>query len=286
VINVWKNDHGFKLYKQLTGTHTGDIEIAKILKLPETHKSALTSGSYLVFSACYDCTAVCWDLETEQPIRTFADHTRPVWCLDSTYRPDGTITLVTGAVDNTIRVWDVENAKCLHIIPDHRAAVRCIQLFTMHGSDELMIASGSYDCFVFISNMHTVISKYKHNATVIGLQLFEKDEDTYMVTCCFDSKLRLFNLTTGSLVRTFHGHTAGVFSMHVVIDYGLIVSGSKDLTIRVWDLNESKSFLVLKPAHISQRINGIQMKINSDGSITIISAQGTQVSTLDFDPAI
>ena len=51
-----------------------------------------------------------------------------------------------------------------------------------------------------------------------------------------DQTLRVWDLETGTCLRTLKGHTAGVRSVSVTPEGRRMVSGSRDRTVRVWDL--------------------------------------------------
>ncbi len=58
----------------------------------------------LVFTACLDGAARCWDLRTGACVRTYGGHEDAVQ--DIAVSPDGAM-LLTGADDNTARVFRV-----------------------------------------------------------------------------------------------------------------------------------------------------------------------------------
>ena len=51
-----------------------------------------------------------------------------------------------------------------------------------------------------------------------------------------DRTLRLWDLQTGQLLRTFAGHTEGVSAVSVSSDGRHALSGSRDRTLKLWDL--------------------------------------------------
>jgi WD40 repeat protein len=51
-----------------------------------------------------------------------------------------------------------------------------------------------------------------------------------------DSTVKVWNSDTGTLVRNFRGHTGLVSSVAFTSDGQLLVSGSRDGTVKVWDL--------------------------------------------------
>lgn len=53
-----------------------------------------------------------------------------------------------------------------------------------------------------------------------------------------DGSIKLYNITSQSLVTTLSGHSERVTSLKILNSYGsLLASGSKDRTINIWNLN-------------------------------------------------
>jgi WD40 repeat protein len=61
-----------------------------------------------------------------------------------------------------------------------------------------------------------------------------------------DQTLKLWDLQTGGVVKTFHGHTHYIFSISTSSDCTTIVSGSADETIRVWDIQTGECHRVIE----------------------------------------
>lgn len=59
-----------------------------------------------------------------------------------------------------------------------------------------------------------------------------------------DTSVRLWDLVTGDCLRTFDGHTDGVYSI-AWHDEALAASGSRDRTIRLWDVGSGSTLRVL-----------------------------------------
>lgn len=85
-----------------------------------------------------------------------------------------------------------------------------------------------------------------HQGPVNAIQL----KGDYLVSASSDALIKLWQVSTGDLIREFAGHKHGLAC--VQYDGKTIVSGSNDHTIRVWDAevnkldNNLKSFLTLK----------------------------------------
>ena len=51
-------------------------------------------------------------------------------------------TMVTSALDDTVRVWDINLGRCIGLLEGHQASVRCLQV------EENIVATGSMDASI------------------------------------------------------------------------------------------------------------------------------------------
>lgn len=56
-----------------------------------------------------------------------------------------------------------------------------------------------------------------------------------------DREIRLWDISSGHLITTYQGHRDMVNSLDFSWDDRVLVSGSADCTVRVWDLQESST---------------------------------------------
>ncbi|KAI0965864.1 quinon protein alcohol dehydrogenase-like superfamily [Xylaria arbuscula] len=78
-----------------------------------------------------------------------------------------------------------------------------------------------------------------HTDSVMCLQIYNK----FLVTGSYDASIKLWNLDSGSLVRTFLGHAAGIRAIQ--FDGSKIVSGSLDETIKIWNWQTGQCLLTI-----------------------------------------
>jgi WD40 repeat protein len=79
----------------------------------------------------------------------------------------------------------------------------------------------------------------------VGTLSFSLD-GTLLVSGSNDETLKLWDVQTGGVVKTFHGHINRVFSVSISADHTIIVSGSEDQTIRLWNVQMGECYHVME----------------------------------------
>ena len=65
-----------------------------------------------------------------------------------------------------------------------------------------------------------------------------------------DNTIKLWDMQTGGVIKTFYGHTNWVRSVSISADCTMIASGSTDKTIRLWNIQTGKCHCVIKQRDI------------------------------------
>ena len=164
-------------------------------------------------------------LESGSNMKTLPAHNDAITALDFDM-PFG--TMVTAALDDTVRVWDLNLGRCMGFLEGHTASVRCLQV------EDNIVATGSMDASIRLWDLSRAkYEPYEHRADAEenvedddGLGFGNTDEDappppppSSMDEC------PLFVL---------EAHVDEVTALHLRGD--LLVSGSADKTLRQWDL--------------------------------------------------
>ena len=125
-------------------------------------------------------------------------------------------------------------------------------------------------------------------------------DGTSLVSGGFDKTIKLWDVQTGGVVKTFYGHTHRIQFISISANFTMIASGSDDKTIRLWDIQTEECCRVIMqqswvccvrfsptdPQHLISvsgdkiwqwDINGHQIKPTYDGSSIAFSPDGTQV---------
>lgn len=164
-------------------------------------------------------------LEPGSNIRTLTAHDECITSLDFDM-PFG--TMVTAALDDTVRVWDLNLGRCMGLLEGHTASVRCLQV------EDNIVATGSMDASIRLWDLSRAkYEPYENNVGEEdddGLGFGNADEDApppppakSMEEC------PLFVL---------EAHVDEVTALHLKGD--TLVSGSADKTLRQWDLAKGR----------------------------------------------
>jgi division protein 1 len=140
-------------------------------------------------------------------------------------------TMVTAALDDTVRVWDLNAGRCMGMLEGHLSSVRCLQV------EDDIVATGSMDASIRLWDLSKAQYAPRDGNRINkdepeeddGLD-FENEGDappppppTSMQDC------PLFSL---------EAHVAEITALHFRGD--TLVSGSADKTLRQWDLEKGR----------------------------------------------
>jgi len=207
-----------------TGSSDGTVRLHDVATQQRTmtftgHEEAVLSvdispdGRWLLTSS-YDNTARLWNLETGDPLRVLRGHNWWVW--QARFSPDGR-RVVTASQDGKAVVWQVETS-------GHQVRVTKLTEFVEHDGpvyaaafapDGGRIASAGHDGSV------RIWSPLQIEPISVQARLQGKPDPA-------------------NPQRRLSGHTAPVRSVSFSPDGSLLVSGSQDNTVRVWDFRSGK----------------------------------------------
>jgi WD40 repeat protein len=106
--------------------------------------------------------------------------------------------------------------------------------------DGRRLAMGAERNTVKIRDLQTgkELQLWGHKGEVYTLAFSPDAEGRWVASAGEDSVVRVWDSHTGKLVRNFRSHTGLVSSLSFSPDGRLLVSGSRDHTVKVWDLTQ------------------------------------------------
>ena len=143
-------------------------------------------------------------------------------------------TMVTSALDDTVRVWDLNRGRCIGLLEGHQASVRCLQV------DDNIVATGSMDASIRLWDLSQAdYTPYESTSSHSPIQEGnEEDELAYEEPDNQPSPQPAPSGMRNCALTTLSGHVAEITALNFRGD--TLVSGSADKTLRQWDLTKGR----------------------------------------------
>lgn len=187
------------------------------------------SGDQFVASS-YNKVFALWNVAKTQPIRTFRGHREKPSAL--IFTPDGR-HVVSGSPDKTLRVWEVATAR---EVARFEANAFTTNLVAPVANTNLLVTGGGW-------NMDDLARKGDGDYSIYLRRLPESvwpqaEAETNEIT----------------EVRRFEGHTDFIEGVAFSADGSLLLTGSPDKTVRLWDAATSEELMTL---NAGEEINSV-----------------------------
>jgi len=251
-LKLWDVASGQEI-RTFTGHRFG---VTRVLFTPDG-QTALSGSS--------DGTIKHWDLASAKEIRTFTGTTLArniAGAVSIALSPDGR-TLLSGAWDGTVKLWDVPSGRELYTFTGHtyaaemRAALRVaispdgrtglsgsvatpVKLWSVTPGRELRVLTGlTAPAYSVRFSADGRLALSGGATTGYGPRITTVQQGT-------NKSLKLWDVATGNLLRTFEGHTNAISSVALSPDGRTALSGSWDHTIKLWDLASGQEIRTLR----------------------------------------
>jgi len=189
-------------------------------------------GQWLAFGASKLGQLLVWEWQSESYILKQQGHFDSMNAL--VYTPDGQ-RVITTADDGKIKVWDVKSGFCIVTFTEHTSGVTACE-FTKKGN-VLFTSSldGSIRAWDLIRyrNFRTFTAPTRLSFSCMAI------DPSGEVVCAgsLDSfDIHTWSVQTGQLLDRLAGHEGPVSSLAFAPDGSVLVSGSWDHTVRIWNI--------------------------------------------------
>lgn len=232
----------------VTGSSDNTLKLwdfwGKVLKTYHAHLSEVLcvdvdwEGGRMVSGGLASMVKV-WEIHRGMPVDTLNCDSGGVFCVSVDWQQD---KLVCGA-GKTLHVWDISvktivtedkvfKPQCLHSLVGHTSQVNGVLVDWLNG----IAFSGSLDKTLCHWNLSTgeLLQTFSEDLGEVWCMSGDLSRRSF-VTGDSNGKLKVWDSTTRTCVKTLSGHTDCVISLSRVRE-GFMLSGGRDGTARVWDL--------------------------------------------------
>ncbi|MBY2985685.1 caspase family protein [Rhizobium leguminosarum] len=241
----------------LTGNDDGsasiwDLQSPGNVRTLKGHSASVTAVSFSpdgsrALTGSSDKTLKLWDVASGSEIRTFVGHSASVSFV--AYEKGGTSALSAGQ-DGLIKRWDVSSGKELrslgHVDDGQKMDGDRIMSAALSPDGRFLLAGiGDKSLNLWDLNAGKVVRTFKGHATIFdhfvtSIAFLPDGKQALSTSVSMDSfaskVMILWDIASGKQIRSFSGHTGGVYSVAVSPDGAFAVSAGDDHTTRRWSL--------------------------------------------------
>ena len=235
-----------------------------------------TSSQAFIATGGRDGVVRLFYMNDNEPFAQLEGHTNGIMCL-CTFQPndeDGSPVVISGGRDKTVRVWVVSTRSSFTVLKGHEDTVWCVQCVQPRGLEPIVVSGDLLGNILIFSMLRgellrtiVAIPKEAKERGVMCLQLycpparFGEFSSPLIISGGEDQLINLWTVETGELLKVFLGHSDVVMCLALCENFvgeveedadfdverdTLVVSGSKDGTVRIWSMATTEMLRILR----------------------------------------
>lgn len=247
-VYIWNAETG-QVITRLEGHDDGVLSIA------------VSGTGHLVASGSVDQTIRLWNVGQSGSEFHLDAHTSRV---TNVFVQDD--LLYTASADNSLRVWDADTGREVSRIEVTGMSFVAADVSpngerALLGSRNGVLIEVEMETNVTLNELSTAEGG-EHNETV---EIVTYLDDERALSAGLDNKIILWDMIAGRSIRTYEGHTDGIYDLAVFPDGTQFASASIDGTVRIWNLATGETSTILTSNDV-EPIPLFSIDVNSDGS--------------------
>lgn len=281
----------------ITAYSTGSFYLHELPDVTMIH--SLSISEHAVQTTCFNITGdwialgssnlgqlLVWEWQSEQYVMKQQGHSSQMTSI--AYSPDGQY-IVTGGEDSKVKLWNVSNGFCFVTFHEHSSAVTAVDF----SQNKKFLVSASLDGtvraydIIRYRNFRTFTSPRPVQFASVAL-----DHSAELVVAGGQDvfEIYLWSMKLGRLLEVLSGHEGPVNSLTFspVATSSLLVSGSWDRTVKIWNCLESSGEhetidILADVTAIAFKPDGEEVAVASlNGGIQIFNVRdATQIASIE-----
>lgn len=233
-------------------------------------------GLWLAFGSKKLGQLLVWEWKSETYIFKQQGHSFDVSCIN--FSPDSSM-LASGGNDGKIKVWDTSNTSCIVTFSEHTSKVSDLKFIPNKGN---VLVSSSLDGTVRAYDL----IKYRNFRTMTtpkACQFLSLAVDFSGEIVCAGSmdpySIYVWSLKTGDLVDILTGHKGPVSSLAFSMVKDMLISGSWDKTVKLWELYSKKG----SAETLEVNSDVVSLDLSPDDKEIAVSTINGEMYTIDVE---
>ena len=214
-----------------------DVKANCLLQSLQGHNGNITCVlvvGVMAFTGSADGMIKIWRIPQGDRLESLESHEAGIKCVAVS---DDAEMVASGSFDKSVRVWSLSNGhlKQCTVFEGHTDIVWCIRVTR----DKKKAISGASDKTVRVWSIQDQVCLHvlQHHESVKALAVTADSKHLISGDHSSSNQLRLWNLENGECLLSFEGHSHAVMSIILVDNDRLVVSGSRDGTIKLWAID-------------------------------------------------
>lgn len=236
---------------------------------------SVAAAGNLVASGGEDGVVRLWDLGERRLICTHRAHTG--WIFAVALSRDGLVVASAGE-DGMIRLWRTDTGVPLGVLSGHSRRIRTLAI----SESGTMLVSGAEDGRVCVWDVERmVLTRSMKTAGTPVWSIAIGFDDSVVAAVGEDEFLRLFDLHTGQLLDERAAHRDWIRSVAFAPDSSLLVTGSGDRSVVVWNAAAKRLVPVRRIEDLKARVRVVAVLESSD--VVIAATEEPRIHAFGID---